>query len=276
MIFEKLMLFIGCFHLTYCRTLRATDQKVHQELHEDYFYDPEYLASSEYIYYDSEYDEILENDLKSKDDNDNDLEYNADNDLNYMQETSTRSMVRKQTDIQEDLFDLKAKEDVYEYLEDEQESYTYDDDYEYGDEYDVEYLSEEPYYLFSEKKTKNQPVYDKRRDKPLEYKQSVKSLKVDNYDPSNIGGYKNLKEHILDLISIYKKQVQNTAKDFDYDDYDTFYNFENYYEFDPDNLETTKENVNVPKSVFYEYIDIGDHLNFKKQWNGVTGSRWNQ
>ena len=185
-------------------------------------------------------------------------------------------MVRKQTDIQEDVFDLKDKEDVYEYLEDEQESYTYDDDYEYGDEYDVEYLSEEPYYLFSEKETKNQPVYDKIRDKPLEYKQSVKSLKVDNYDPSNIGGYKNLKEHILDLISIYKKQVQNTAKDFDYDDYDTFYNFENYYEFDPDNLETTKENVNVPKSVFYEYIDIGDHLNFKKQWNGVTGSRWNQ
>ena len=53
-------------------------------------------------------------------------------------------------------------------------------------------------------------------------------------------------------------------------DFDMFYEFENYYEVDQDDMKISKENETTQTSIFYEYIDIGGHLNYKKQWNGVN------
>ena len=49
-----------------------------------------------------------------------------------------------------------------------------------------------------------------------------------------------------------------------------FYDFENYYEVDQDDLKIPKENETAKISIFYELIDIGGSLNYKKQWNGVN------
>ena len=255
--FKKLILYIACLHLGSCRNIRSADY------YDDYFYDPEYLASSEYKYYDSEYDADLEKDTAIEGTED-DFEYYGNTDkMEYMQEDSAIKEFQGGTDQ----FNIQPNFDGYEYLSNDQESYTYDDeDYDYGDVFSAD----ESKHIngHNDYKMIAKPAYAKRSVDNA--KKESESLNImDNSIMYNNLGHYDLRKHIMELISVYKKQAKSLSNDqIDYDDYDNFYSFENYYEFDNDNLKATTEKDKDPKTVYFDYIDIKDSLNFKKKWNG--------
>ena len=157
--------------------------------------------------------------------------------------------------------------------------YTYDD-HDYYDDYEDQAEEDEPklamagYRKRSMSKDSSTAMRMGREVKDDNRKNSKKDVDKDKLELNNSKLYSSvesyeLRKHIMDLIKIYREKVDNLHAEYDdYDAYGDFYSFENYYDLDKDDQKSEEGKESEPRTVYFDYIDIGDNLTYKKKWNG--------
>ena len=268
----------ACLYLAQSRHILSADY------YGEYFYEPDYLDSSEYQYYDEEHDNDAANnyfdyvgDEAGIEDQEEDKVFakhdSEETNKNHLDHLDNKDKLNKKS--------MDGNTDVdYDY------DYTYDD-HEYYDDYDDHSQAEQekPHHHDEPKLTMAGYRKKSMRTDSSTGKMMGKGGKNDKEDVgkgrkmleqtnsklySSVESYE-LRKHIMDLIKIYKEKVENFQVEYE-DDYDDdngdFYSFYNYYDLDKNNQKHKKGEESHPTTVYFDYIDIADSLSFKKKWNG--------
>ena len=155
-------------------------------------------------------------------------------------------------DIEKDELSSEPNDDL-EYFEDQEESYTYND---YGQNHQYRKIEGGLEHAADS-------GYAERSSRDLKEKDQT-TVDYHNSYIYNSVAQTELKRHILDLIEIYRRRFKKDDLDHD-DQYDDFYNFDQVDETD---LIKTAEDPSRQSAVYFDYIDVKPHLNYRKRWSG--------